>query len=66
MSASKMAARTSHVVSQAFKKVYSSHLRLARTSPFAASLPQKAPLSRLSSEAMPPPSSRQQTSAQFP
>ena len=61
MSASKMAASTSHVVSQAFKKVYSSHLRLARTSPFAASLPQKAPLSRFSSEAM-----RQQTSAQFP
>ena len=43
-------------VFQAFKRVYSSYLRLAHSSPFSASLPQEAPLSRFSSEAMPHPS----------
>ena len=56
MSASKMAASTSQEVFQAFKKVYSSYLRLAHSSPFSASLPQETPLSRFSSEAMPHPS----------
>ena len=41
---------------QAFKKVYSSYLRLAHSSPFSASLPQETPLSRFSSEVMPHPS----------